>query len=62
MFRTCSVTGLKVDHQSELLIRANAVMAVVSLLVTATAALLIGFTRWQVVHLLPADCSPCHRQ
>lgn len=55
MFRTCDITGLKVDLQAQALIRANAVMAVVSLLITATVALLIGLTRWQVVHLLPAD-------
>lgn len=55
MFRTCDISGLKVDLQAQSLIRVNAVMAVVSLLIAATAALLLGLTRFQVVHLLPAD-------
>lgn len=55
MFRTCDITGFKVDTKGELLIKANAVMAVVSLLVAVGAALLLVLTRWQVVHLLPAD-------
>jgi len=54
-FRTCPVTGLKVNRDSELLIMANAVVAVVAMLVGAIAALLLVLTRWQAVHLLPAD-------
>ncbi len=54
-FRTCPVTGLKVNRDSELLIRANAVVAVVAMLVGAIAAILLVLTRWQSVHLLPAD-------
>lgn len=54
-FRTCDVTGLKVDRQAELLVRANAVVSVVALLIGAIAALLLVLTRWQAVHLLPAD-------
>jgi cytochrome c oxidase subunit 1 len=53
-FRTCDVTGLKVHRQAELLVRANAVVAVVALLIGAIAALLLVLTRWQAVHLLPA--------
>ena len=53
-FRTCSVTGRKIDLQAELLIKVNAVVAIVALLVGATAALLLALTRWQAVHLLPA--------
>lgn len=55
MFRTCDITGFKVDKKGELLIKANAVMAVVSLLIAVGGALLLVLTRWQVVHLLPAD-------
>lgn len=55
MFRTCDVTGFKVDTRGELLIKANAVMAVVSLLIAVSGALLLVLTRWQTVHLLPAD-------
>ena len=52
MFRTCDITGFKVDLQSEKLIRYNAVVSVVSLLLAVTAALLLVFTRYQPVHLL----------
>ncbi len=54
-FRTCPVTGLKVDLAAERLIIANAVAAVVFLLVGGITALLIALTRWQAIHLLPAD-------
>ncbi|WKW13151.1 cbb3-type cytochrome c oxidase subunit I [Pseudogemmatithrix spongiicola] len=54
-FRTCEVTGRKIHRQAELLVRANAVVAVVALLIGAIAALLLVLTRWQAVHLLPAD-------
>lgn len=52
-FRTCSVTGLKVNSQSEWLIKVNAVIAVVCLLIGAIAAVGLVLTRWQAVHLLP---------
>jgi len=55
LFRRCPVTGLNVNRVSEWLIRANAVVAVVCFLIGATAALLMALTRWQAVHLLPAD-------
>ncbi len=54
-FRTCLVTGLKVNRDSELLIRFNAVVAVVCLLIGAIGAIGLVLTRWQAVHLLPAD-------
>ena len=54
-FRVCPTTGLKVNGQAEALIKANAVAATVSLLVGGVAAVLVLLTRWQVVHLLPAD-------
>jgi len=53
--RTCTVTGLKVDLTAEKLIKANAVTAIVFLLIGGFFALLIALTRWQTVHLLPAD-------
>ncbi len=55
MFRTCDITGFKVDLQSEKLIRYNAVFAVISLLLAAVAAILLVFTRYQPVHLLDAE-------
>jgi cytochrome c oxidase subunit 1 len=54
-FRVCPTTGLKVNAQADGLIKANAVAATVSLLIGGVAAVLVLLTRWQVVHLLPAD-------
>ncbi len=54
-FRTCPVTGLTVDLTAERLIIANAVAAVVALLIGGIGALLLALTRWQAIHLLPAD-------
>lgn len=55
VFRTCPVTNLKVHRDAENLIKVNAVVAVVFFLVGVSAAILLVLTRWQVVHLLPAD-------
>ncbi len=54
LFRTCPVTGRSIHAQAERLVKANAVVAVVALLIGASAALLLALTRWQAVHLLPA--------
>ncbi|MBI2207634.1 MAG: cbb3-type cytochrome c oxidase subunit I [Candidatus Rokubacteria bacterium] len=53
--RRCDVTGLKVDWHAETLIKVNAVVAVVCFLVGLVAAFGLVLTRWQAVHLLPAD-------
>ncbi len=53
-FRTCPFTSRRIHVQAEWLVRVNAVVAVVALLVGAIAALLLVLTRWQAVHLLPA--------
>jgi len=53
-FRICPTTGRTIHLQAERLVKANAVVAVVALLVGAIAALLLVLTRWQAVHLLPA--------
>ena len=53
-FRTCPATGRLIHSKAELLIKLNAVVAVVALLIGASAALLLVLTRWQAVHLLPA--------
>jgi cytochrome c oxidase subunit 1 len=55
MFRTCPTTGLRVHQPAETLIWANAVAAVVFLLVGGILALLVTLTRWQAIHLLPPD-------
>jgi cytochrome c oxidase subunit 1 len=54
-FRTCPTTGLKVHLPAENLIKANAVVAVVFLAVGGLFGLLAALTRWQAVHILPAD-------
>ena len=53
--RTCEVTGLRVEWHAEALIKVNAVVAVVNFLIGIIAAFGIVMTRWQAVHLLPAD-------
>jgi cytochrome c oxidase subunit 1 len=53
-FRTCPTTGFKVHAQADSLIKANAVAAVVALVIGGVAALLVLLTRWQVIHLLDA--------
>lgn len=55
LFRTCPESGLQFHKSAEWLIRANAVTAVVMLLVGGITALLVTLTRWPAVHLLPAD-------
>jgi cytochrome c oxidase subunit I len=54
-FRICPTTGLKLDLNAEKLIKANAVVATVALLIGGITALGILLTRWEAVHLLPAD-------
>ncbi|MCP5416970.1 MAG: cbb3-type cytochrome c oxidase subunit I [Chromatiaceae bacterium] len=54
-FRTCPDTGLYFHKSAESLIKANAVAAAVALLVAGVLGLLVVLTRWQAVHLLPAD-------
>jgi len=55
MFRVCPDTGLKFHRPAEALMKANAVAAVVFLLVGGIYGLFVGLTRWPAVHLLPAD-------
>lgn len=55
LFRICPDTGLKFHRPAEKLMKANAVAAVVFLLLGGFYALLVGLTRWQAVHLLEAD-------
>ena len=54
-FRTCPTTGLKVYFSAEALIKVNAVTAVVFLAVGGLFGLLVALTRWQAIHLLPAE-------
>lgn len=54
-FRTCEVTGLKVNKDAENFVKVNAVAAVVCLLIGVIGAFGLVLTRWQAVHLLPVD-------
>lgn len=54
-FRTCPDTGLHIDRSAEKLMKANAVAAVVFLLVGGVMGLGVGLTRWPEVHLLGAQ-------
>jgi cytochrome c oxidase subunit 1 len=54
LFRRCPITGLNVHRDAENLVKVNAVVAIVALLVGAIAGLLLVLTRWQAVHLLSA--------
>ena len=54
-FRNCPTTGLQVHRTADQLIKANAVVATVALLVGGVAALLVLLTRWEAVLLLEAD-------
>jgi cytochrome c oxidase subunit I len=54
-FRTCPRTGLVFHRPAENLIKANAVAAVVFLLVGGFLGLLVVLTRWPAVHLLGSN-------
>ena len=54
-FRTCPESGLQFHKPAALLMRANAVVAVVILLIGGISALGVTLTRMPAVHLLPAD-------
>ena len=53
--RQCQVTGLTVDRSAERQIMAHAVTAVAYLALGGVLALLVVLTRWQAIHLLPAE-------
>jgi len=55
LFRQCPESGLQFHKPAERLMKANAVIAIVILLVGGISALLVTLTRWPAVHLLPAD-------
>ncbi len=54
-FRQCPDSGFFFDKSAERLMKAHAVTAVVALLIAGVLALGVILTRWQSVHLLPAD-------
>ncbi len=54
-FRVCPDSGFYFDRSAEQLMKVNAVAGVVCLLVAGIMALGVILTRWQTIHLLPAD-------
>jgi cytochrome c oxidase subunit 1 len=54
-FRVCPDSGFYFDKSAESLMKANAVAGAVFLLVAGFLGLGVILTRWQEVHLLPAD-------
>lgn len=55
LWRRCGVTGLNIDRNAERLVMVNAVTAVLFLAYGGVLALLVALTRWEAVHILPAD-------
>ena len=54
-YRTCPRSGLQFEGQAEALIKANAFVAVVFLLIGGLLAIGVVLTRWPAVHWLEAD-------
>ncbi len=54
-FRLCPDSGFYFNRDAERLMKVNAVAGVVALLIAGILALGVVLTRWQEVHLLPAD-------
>ncbi len=54
-FRVCPDSGFYFDKSAESLMKVNAVAGAVFLLIAGILALGVILTRWQEVHLLPAD-------
>ena len=54
-YRTCPRSGLQFESQAEKLMLANAVTAVVFLLIGGILAIGVVLTRWPTVHWLQAD-------
>ena len=54
-FRVCPRSGLQFHKSAENLMKINAVVAVVALLVGGLGAILVLLTRWQAIHLLDAS-------
>jgi len=54
-YRTCRFTGLRIEANAELLIKVNAVAAVLFLAWGGLLGLLVALTRWPAIQLLPAE-------
>lgn len=54
-FRVCPDSGFYFNKSAESLMKVNAVVGVVALLIAGLLAIGVVLTRWQEVHWLPAD-------
>lgn len=54
-YRICRFSGLRIEANAELLIKVNAVAAVLFLALGGLMGLLVALTRWPAVQLLPAE-------
>ncbi len=54
-FRTCSLSGLRIERSTEDLIKWNVIVAILLLAVGGLFALFVALTRWPSVHLLPLE-------
>lgn len=54
-FRTCSVTGMRIERTAENYVKIFGLTAVVALVVGGLSAILVALTRWEVVGLLPPE-------
>jgi len=54
-WRTCRFSGLRIEANAEILIKANAVAAVLFLALGGLMGLMVALTRWPAVQLLPSE-------
>ena len=54
-YRTCPRSGLQFENQAEMLIKANAFVGVVWLLIGGVLAIGVVLTRWPAIHWLEAE-------
>ncbi|MCL4186779.1 MAG: cbb3-type cytochrome c oxidase subunit I [Rhodobacteraceae bacterium] len=54
-YRTCRFTGLRIEANAEILIKVNAVAAVLFLALGGLMGLLVALTRWPAIQLLDAE-------
>ena len=54
-YRTCRFSGLRIESNAEILIKVNAIAAVIFLLLGGLMGLGVALTRWPAIQLLPAE-------
>ena len=53
--RTCDITGLQIEKNSETMIKLNIATAIIFFAIGGAAGLLVLLTRWPAIHLLPVE-------